>query len=125
MKSLLFFILIIVSSNVSASYVNSCELIISLVNDSSIRRVYINKDGVGEVEEMQLVISGVVKDAYASGRADSGCQQYIGKHIDKTFSHFPNNLELKSGEKIKVNIFIKDGQAMPRSETTTYLQKIQ
>ncbi len=67
-------------------------------------------------------IKGVVKKAQAAGRADHGCQHYIGQVIEKNLANYPNRSELKKGEKIKLNILITDYKGMSKSETITYLE---
>ncbi|MDN5490056.1 MAG: hypothetical protein L0G57_06815, partial [Acinetobacter sp.] len=55
------------------------------------------------------------------GRADSGCQHYIGKVLEENLRDFPNRSEFKKGQKIKLNILITDYKGIPKSETATYL----
>ena len=122
MKIPLLFILAILSHSAFASYENSCDLEVKLLENSSTRTLYINKDGLGEVEETTLNIKGVVKKAQAAGRADSGCQHYIGKVLEENLSDFPNRSEFKKGQKIKLNILITDYKGIPKSKTVTYLE---
>lgn len=122
MKIPLLFILAILSHSAFASYENSCDLEVKLLENSSTRTLYINKDGLGEVEETTLNIKGVVKKAQATGRADSGCQHYIGKVLEENLSDFPNRSEFKKGQNIKLNILITDYKGIPKSETVTYLE---
>lgn len=122
MKIPLLFILAILSHSAFASYENSCDLEVKLLENSSTRTLYINKDGLGEVEETTLNIKGVVKKAQAAGRADSGCQHYIGKVLEENLSDFPNRSEFKKGQNIKLNILITDYKGIPKSKTVTYLE---
>jgi hypothetical protein len=121
MKIIFFSILLTISNFTFASYENSCELVVKLLENASIRTLYINKDGRGEVEETSLRINGIVKKAQASGRADSGCQHYIGKTIEENLSDYPHRSELKKGDKIKLNILITDYKGIPRTESITYV----
>lgn len=121
MKITLLFLLTISSHSAFASYENSCDLKVKLLENTSTRTLYINKDGLGEVEETTLNIKGIVKKAQAAGRADSGCQHYIGKVLEENLSDFPNRSEFKKGQKIKLNILITDYKGIPKSETATYL----
>jgi hypothetical protein len=106
MKIPLLFILAILSHSAFASYENSCDLEVKLLENTSTRTLYINKDGLGEIEETTLNIKGVVKKAQAAGRADSGCQHYIGKVLEENLSDFPNRSEFKKGQKIKLNVLV-------------------
>ena len=122
MKIPLLFILAILSHSTFASYENSCDLEVKLLENASTRTLYINKDGLGEIEETTLSIKGVVKKAQAAGRADSGCQHYIGKVLEENLRDFPNRSEFKKGQKIKLHILITDYKGMPKSEKVTYLE---
>ena len=121
MKITLLFLLTISSHSAFASYENSCDLEVKLLENNSTRTLYINKDGLGEVEETTLNIKGIVKKAQAAGRADSGCQHYIGKVLEENLRDFPNRSEFKKGQKIKLNILITDYKGIPKSEKVTYL----
>ena len=121
MKIPLLFILAILSHSTFASYENSCDLEVKLLENTSTRTLYINKDGLGEIEETTLSIKGVVKKAQAAGRADSGCQHYIGKVLEENLRDFPNRSEFTKGQKIKLNILIADYKGIPKSEKVTYL----
>ena len=122
MKIPLLFILAILSHSTFASYENSCDLEVKLLENTSTRTLYINKDGLGEVEETTLNIKGLIKKAQAAGRSDSGCQHYIGKVLEENLRNFPNRSEFKKGQKIKLNILITDYKGIPKSETMTYLE---
>lgn len=61
MKITLLFLLTISSHSAFASYENSCDLEVKLLENTSTRTLYINKDGLGEVEETTLNIKGIVK----------------------------------------------------------------
>lgn len=99
MKITLLFLLTISSHSAFASYENSCDLEVKLLENTSTRTLYINKDGLGEIEETTLNIKGVVKKAQAAGRADSGCQHYIGKVLEENLRDFPNRSEFKKRTK--------------------------
>lgn len=122
MKIIFFSILITMSNLTFASYENSCDLIVKLLENTSTRTLYINRDGLGEIEETSMHIKGVVQKAQAAGRADQGCQHYIGQVIEENLTNYPNRSELKKGEKIKLNILITDYKGMSKSETITYLE---
>ncbi|KAF1024967.1 hypothetical protein [Acinetobacter sp.] len=121
MKIIFLFVLATISNIAFASYENSCDLEVKLLENTSTRTLYINKDGLGEVEETSLFIKGIVEKAHASGRADSGCKYYVGQIIEQRLSDYPNRSELKKGEKIKLNILITDYKGIPKSEKVTYL----
>ncbi|MCX5466551.1 hypothetical protein [Acinetobacter nematophilus] len=121
MKIIFFSILITISNLTFASYENSCDLIVKLLENTSTRTLYINRDGLGEIEETSMHIKGVVKKAQAAGRADHGCQHYIGQVIEENLANYPNRSELKKGEKIKLNILITEYKGVPRSESISYV----
>ena len=49
MKFLPLFMLCAFSPAAFASYENSCELVVKLLEDTSTRTIYINRDGKGEI----------------------------------------------------------------------------
>jgi len=58
-----------------------------------------------------------VLKAQVSGRTDSDCQQYLGQPIHENLSNSNGRFELKKGQKIKINVLIKDYKGIPASTT--------
>ena len=56
-----------------------------------------------------------------AGRADQGCDHYIGKIIQKALNS-NQRIRLNKDQVVKINILIKEDANLPYSETVTYLK---
>ena len=120
MRALLF-ISLIFPCTAFASFVNSCDLEVQLLEDASSQTIYFNRNGLEQELTQPAIIHGTVLNAEAAGRADQGCDHYIGKIIQKTLNS-KQRIRLAKDQVVKVNILIKEDANLPYSETVTYLK---
>ena len=75
-----------------------------------------------EQEQTQpAIIHGTVLNVKAAGRADQGCDHYIGEIIQKALNS-NQRIRLNKDQVVKINILIKEDANLPYSETVTYLK---
>lgn len=100
-----------------ASYVESCAIQATVLEDTATRRLYVTDVG-GEYERYQLSARVRVDSAQADGRADSACRQFQSGETTLAFAN-PPYLALKQGQTIHVHYFKKTGAGMAGSESFT------
>lgn len=125
MKILFLFILTLCSHRAFASYENSCDLVVKLLENTTIETLPIAKSDEFPLKTYINLISfkGLVKKAQVSGRADTGCQHYLGTVLeDKIISDI--RYTAKKGQKIKINIRIKDFKGKFQSDEIVYSSQI-
>lgn len=125
MKILFLFILTLCSHRAFASYENSCDLVVKLLENTSTNTFLIDRLGDGRFKSETYLISfkGLVKKAQVSGRADTGCQHYLGTVLeDKIISDI--HYTAKKGQKIKINIRIRDFKGKSQSDEIVYSSQI-
>ncbi|AXQ23117.1 hypothetical protein BEN71_13985 [Acinetobacter wuhouensis] len=120
MRALLF-ISLIFPCTALASFVNSCNLEVQLLEDASSQTIYFNRNGLEQEQTQPAIIHGTVLNVKAAGRADQGCDHYIGKIIQKALNS-NQRIRLNKDQVVKINILIKDDANLPFSETVTYLK---
>ena len=102
-----------------ASWVNSCLLEAVVLQPTSTLTQY-RDDGSGEYEVSFLTIEFRVKKARPNGRADSGCDQFIGQKKTVKIDQ-PPRVRFSKGDRIQLNYFAKDGKSLPFSESYTLI----
>lgn len=125
MKIPFLFILTLCSHRAFASYENSCDLVVKLLENTSTNTFLIDRLGDGRFKSENHLISfkGLVKKAQVSGRADTGCQHYLGTVLeDKIISDI--RYTAKKGQKIKINIRIRDFKGKSQSDEIVYSSQI-
>ncbi len=120
MRALLF-ISLIFPCTAFASFVNSCDLEVQLLEDASSRTIYFNRNGLEQEQTQPAIIHGTVLNAETAGRADQGCDHYIGEIIQKALNS-NQRIRLNKDQVVKINILIKEDANLPYSETVTYLK---
>ncbi|KEC83711.1 MULTISPECIES: hypothetical protein [Acinetobacter] len=121
MKILFLFILILCSHRAFASYENSCDLVVKLLENTSTNTFLVDRFGDGRFKSETYLISfkGLVKKAQVSGRADTGCQHYLETVIENSFFLNIRYTAMK-GQKIKINIRITDFKGKSQSDEIAY-----
>ena len=102
-----------------ASWVNSCLLEAVVLQPTSTLTQY-RDDGSGEYEVSFLTIEFRVKKARPNGRADSGCDQFIGQKKTVKIDQ-PPRVRFSKGDRIQLNYFAKDGKSLPFRESYTLI----
>ena len=120
MRTLLF-ISLIFPCTAFASFVNSCDLEVQLLEDASSQTIYFNRNGLEQEQTQPAIIHGTVLNAETAGRADEGCDHYVGEIIQKTLNS-NQRIRLNKDQVVKINILIKEDANLPHSETVTYLK---
>ena len=120
MRTLLF-ISLIFPCTAFASFVNSCDLEVQLLEDASSQTIYFNRNGLEQEQTQPAIIHGTVLNAETAGRADQGCDHYVGEIIQKTLNS-NQRIRLNKDQVVKINILIKEDANLPHSETVTYLK---
>ncbi len=120
MRALLF-ISLIFPCTTFASFVNSCDLEVQLLEDASSQTIYFNRNGLEQEQTQPAIIHGTVLNVKVAGRADQGCDHYIGEMIQKALNS-NQRIRLNKDQVVKINILIKEDANLPYSETVTYLK---
>ena len=125
MKILFLFILTLCSHRAFASYENSCDLVVKLLENTTIETLAVARsDALPHRSHVHLIsFKGLVKKAQVSHRADTGCQHYLGTVLeDKIISDI--RYTAKKGQKIKINIRIRDFKGKFQSDEIVYSSQI-
>ena len=120
MRALLF-ISLIFPCTAFASFVNSCDLEVQLLEDASSQTIYFNRNGLEQEQTQPAIIHGTVLNAETTGRADEGCDHYVGEILQKALNS-NQRIRLAQDQVVKINILIKEDANLPYSETVTYLK---
>lgn len=62
----------------------------------------------------------LLKKASVADRADSDCQHYMGTVLKNSFFYPYASFKAKKGQKIKINLLIKDFRETSKSDQVTY-----
>lgn len=125
MKILFLFILTLCSHRAFASYENSCDLVVKLLENTTIETLAVTRsDALPHRSHIHLIsFKGLVKKAQVSHRADTGCQHYLGTVIeDRIISNI--RYTAKKGRKIKINIRIADFKGRSQTNEVAYSKQI-
>ncbi|BAP35951.1 hypothetical protein AS4_10110 [Acinetobacter guillouiae] len=124
MKILFLFILILCSHRAFASYENSCDLVVKLLENTYTHTFPIDRGKELLRGEIHFIyFKGLVKKVQASGRADTGCQHYLGTVIeDRIILNI--RYSAKKGRKIKINILIQDFKGKSQTDEVAYSKQI-
>ncbi len=122
MKIVLLLMLSILTHSTYASYINSCDLVVKLLEDTTVKSFQVYKEGfIPNVDEKHLIsFKGLVKKASVADRADSDCQHYMGTVLKNSFFYPHASFKAKKGQKIKINVLIKDFRETSKSNQVTY-----
>lgn len=106
----------------AASYLNSCDLDIKVTKLIPAKSDCTEKKGDDNAQESCTIqIDGKVINAAPSGRADGGCQRYIGNKSVFPLSVTVDRVNFRPGDVITVNRYMRDGHLHPMSISTTFL----
>ena len=104
-----------------ASYVESCEIVGKVLQDTSTRTAYINGPQ-GEYEVSDLPVSLRIQKVQPHGRADSQCAAFKPRtSLEINISPVPR-LALKQGQRVRIHYFKKHNQGQEATESYQLLQ---
>ena len=104
-----------------ASYVESCEIVGQVLQDTSTRTAYINGPQ-GEYEVSDLPVSLRIQKVQPHGRADSQCAAFkLRTSLEINISPVPR-LALKQGQRVQLHYFKKHNQGQEATESYQLLQ---
>lgn len=109
-----------------ASYVNACQVTVELLEPTSASAVI--SSGADKLEKNTLPIKGKVVAATPSGRADYGCEQYIGKELNKIVTENVPLTQLNrfnAGSILTIRIIDEDSSTTPRTQTLYFINAAQ
>ena len=101
-----------------ASYIESCDLVATVLKPTSTIRLYLMDSQGNEFEELRLKLSIQITQAQPHGRADSGCSHFVGKKMEIDIAQ-PPAMAFKKRARVYLHYFAKDDQLIPRTEGFT------
>ena len=102
---------VLFASSARASYIESCQLKGRVVSKPVILRIYfMNEQGL-EVEREETSFQFKVIKSMISGRADSGCKNFLGQTVDVVLNGgFAVVKQIKIKQILTLNYFAKDNE---------------
>ena len=104
-----------------ASYVESCEIVGKVLQDTSTRTVYLNGPQ-GEYEVSDLPVSLRIQKVQPHGRADSQCAAFKPRTSLKINISPVPRLAVKQGQQVRLHYFKKHNQGQEATESYQLLQ---
>lgn len=122
MQQILLLLLISTPQLSWASYVNSCNLDINILENVSAQTSCLEMSGnVCNNKEISILVSGEIINAKPSGRADKGCHQYITRKYRQSLSVDDPKLILKRGNIVTIHETIEEDSQNPMSRFTFFV----
>ncbi|MGO2337467.1 hypothetical protein [Providencia sp.] len=119
---LLLLLLISISQLSWASYINSCNLDIDILENASAQISCLEiEENICNDEAISILVSGKIINARPSGRADKGCRQYIGQNYRQSLSIDDPKLNLKRGDVAVLNETFEEDNRNPISRYTLFV----
>ncbi|MDD9341228.1 MAG: hypothetical protein PV362_16610 [Providencia heimbachae] len=105
-----------------ASYINSCNLDINIIENTSAQISCLEmEENICNNEAISILVSGKIINARPSGRADKGCRQYIGQKYRQSLSVDDPKLSLKQGDIAVLNETFEEDNRNPMSRYTLFV----
>lgn len=105
-----------------ASYINSCNLDINILENASAQISCLEmEENTCNNEAISILVSGKIINARPSGRADKGCRQYIGKKYRQSLSVDDLKLILKRGDIAVLNETFEEDDRNPMNRYTLFV----
>ena len=106
-----------------ASYINSCNLDINILENTSAKTSCLQmEENICSNESISILVSGKIINARPSGRADKGCRQYIGKKYLQSLSIDDPKLSFRQGDVVVLNETFEEDNRNPMSRYTLFVR---
>ncbi len=123
MQRILLLFLISIPQLSWASYVNSCNLDINILENTSAQTSCLDMDeNICSHKEISILVSGKIINTRPSGRADKGCHQYIDKKYRQSLSVGDPKLSLKRGDIVILHETFEEDSRNPMSRYTLFIR---
>ena len=118
MRAFFIFNLVLLSFNTYADSSIRCDLKVRVLQDTSTRTIYVNQDGLGEIEKSSLALYGKVLRSYTNDSNAQICSRFKGQshsfHVDPA-----PRISLKSKDKVQIQLIMqKDNSTYTPQEVT-------
>lgn len=123
MQRILLLFLTSISQLSWASYVNSCNLNINILENASAQTSCLEVgENICSHKEISILVIGKIINARPSGRADKGCNQYIDKKYRQYLSVGDPKLSLKRGDIVILHETFEEDSRNPMSRYTLFVR---